>query len=158
MSKHIITESSKEEHDKAINLMSTFFENDNPKVGIFWLNPVTMTLFGVQKEDAPSTDEHTYYTYKKLHKSYWQKQHNRAVAKNDTKSIYYNEHDYTKIPRSRIWIIGNKFVVKVGTWFNDIDIVKFSELLEDEFNLPSNFEFDIDEHWNLGRGWSEEKF
>ena len=30
------------------------------------------------------------------------------------------------------------------------------ELIEDEFNLPVDFEFVIDYHWDLGHGWSEE--
>ena len=33
---------------------------------------------------------------------------------------------------------------------------KLHELIEDEFNLPVDFEFVVDYHWDLGHGWSEE--
>lgn len=146
------------EHNKALEEMSKFFESDEPYVGIFWLNPETMTLFGVQKELASiCQNDANYYTYPKLHKTFWQKQHNRARAKKDTSSIFYNEHDYTKIPRGRIFVSKGQFIVKVGHWLNDIDTNKFEELIIDEFNLPDDFLFDIDEHWDLGKGWSEDK-
>lgn len=134
-----------------------FFESDNPQIGIFWFNPNTFTLFGVEKGDADlyANDSGT-YIYPKLHKTYWQKQHYRAKAKNNTNSIFYNENDYTKIPRGRIFVENNQFIVKVGSWIADIDIEKFTELIEDEFNI-TDFQFEQDSHWDLGHGWSEEK-
>ena len=154
-----IIESDKNSHDNAIDVMKEFFEDDKPQLGIFWLDPKNMVLFGVQKGDAEyyiSKDPNK-TTYPKLHKTYWQKQHHKAVAQNNTSSIFYNEHDYTKIPRGRIFYENNEFVVYIGDWYKDINLDKFIELIEDEFNL-TDFKFKIDEHWNLGHGWSEEKF
>ena len=54
------------------------------------------------------------------------------------------------------------FDVYVGHWLSEstngqtVDIEKFREALEDEFNLPNDFEFVVDIHWDLGHGWSEE--
>lgn len=157
MNNYIIENSDKDSHDDVIKLMSQFFENDNPQLGIFWLDPVNMVLFGVQKGDAEFYISQRNNTYPKLHKTYWQKQHFRALKQNNKDSIFYNEHDYTKIPRGRIFFEDDEFVVYVGSWLNDIDVDKFYELIEDEFNLPS-FKFKIDHHWDLGKGWSEEKF
>lgn len=146
------------EHDELIHAMSQFFENDKPKVGIFWLDPADMSLFGVEKGDAEKYDNGSrLYTFPKLHKTYWQKQHHRALAKGDLNSIFYNEHDYTKIPRGKIFVRDNKFVVKVGSWIDDIDKERFEEIVQDEFNLPDDFVIETDIHWDLGHGWSEEQ-
>lgn len=108
--------------------------------------------------DADQCLAENHHTYPKLHKTFWQKQHFRAKAKNDTESIYFGEHNYTLIPRGRIFLVKDIYIVKVGDWFNNLDKERFAELIQDEFNLPDDFQFEIDEHWNLGRGWSEEKF
>lgn len=145
------------EHDELIKVMSEFLDNDKPKVGIFWLDVSDMSLFGVEKGDAEKYDNGAaQFTFPKLHKTYWQKQHHRAVAKKDPSSIFYNEHDYTKIPRGRIFVINGEFVVKVGDWYEALDKEKFNEVVQDEFNLPDDFKVESDIHWNLGHGWSEE--
>ena len=138
--------------------MAKFFESDKPQLGIFWFNPIQFYLFGVSKMDADKCLEEGHHTYPKLHKTFWQKQHFRARAKNDTNSMYYDEHNYTMIPRGRVFIENGKYIVRVGDWINEINKEKFYELIQDEFNLPDDFEFEIDCHWNLGHGWSEEKF
>ena len=87
-----------------------------------------------------------------------------AEAKGDTRSIFYQEHNYTLIPRGRVFLdeATDRFYVCVGSWLNEgvggrkVDAEKLHELLEDEFNLPVDFEFVIDYHWDLGHGWSEE--
>ena len=55
--------------------------------------------------------------------------------------------------------------VAVGEWIKGeingqqvVDAEQLRELLEDEFNLPEGFEFVVDEHWNIGHGWSGDKF
>lgn len=145
-------------HDKAIKEMSKFFESEKPQLGIFWLNPVKLFLFGVQKKDADLCLAEGHLTYPKLHKTFWQKQHFRAVANNDTDSIFINEQDYTQIPQGRIFLENGKYIVKVGSWIDDIDRQQFSDLIQDEFNLPDNFIIENDIHWDLGHGWSEEQF
>lgn len=154
----IIKRADAESHKAAIDEMKNFFESNKPQLGIFWFNPVGMFLFGVGKMDADACLAENHNTYPKLHKTFWQKQHHRARAKNDVESMYFEEHNYTMIPRGRLFYIDGKFIVKVGEWINDVDLAQFSELIQDEFNLPDDFQFEIDEHWNLGHGWSEEKF
>ena len=153
----MVKKSSPKEHEEMVGLMQNFFETDKPKVGIFWYDYVNNTLFGVEKDDADKYEtEHGKATLPKLHKTYWQKQHHRAVAKGETNSIFYQEHDYTKIPRGRIFLEEGKFTVMVGNWIDQIDQQKLRELIQDEFNLPEDFTFKQDYHWNLGHGWSEE--
>lgn len=108
--------------------------------------------------DAEECLAQNHLTYHKLHKTYLQKQHYRARAKNDTDSMYFEEHNYILIQRGRIFYLNGKYIVKVGEWINDRDIDRFSELIQDEFNLLDDFQFEIDEHWNLAHDWSEEKF
>lgn len=161
-----VVQSSSQEHSNVINLMKGFMNNENPKVGIFWYNYVDNTLFGVEKGDAELyNDQGNIITYPKLHKTYWQKQHHRAVAKNDINSIFYKEHNYTLIPRGRIFLENGIFYVNVGSWINGevngqncIDKDKLRDLIVDEFNLPNDFIFRVDHHWNIGHGWSEDKF
>ena len=161
-----VVQSSGQEHDDVINLMKGFMNNEKPKVGIFWYNYSDNTLFGVEKGDAELyTDQGNIITYPKLHKTYWQKQHHRAVAKNEENSIFYKEHNYTLIPRGRIFWEDNVFYVNVGSWINGevnglncIDKDKLRELIVDEFNLPDDFIFRVDHHWDIGHGWSEERF
>ena len=69
------------------------------------------------------------------------------------------------IPRGRFFFEGETFYVNVGSWINRevngqncINKDKLRELLIDEFNLPDNFVFRIDHHWDIGHRWSEEKF
>ena len=146
-------------HDEVIKEMSKFFESEKPQLGIFWFNPVTFQLFGVLKKDADECLAEGHLTYPKLHKTFWQKQHPRARAKNDTTSLYYDEHNYTMVPRGRLFYDNGNYVVKVGDWYDQIDKQRFSELIEDEFNIPEELlRFEHDHHWNLGHGWSEEKF
>ena len=153
-----IRKADKESHDAAIKEMSKFFESEKPQLGIFWFNPEKWFLFGISKMDADECLSQNHNTYPKLHKTFWQKQHYRARARDDKDSMYYEEHNYTMIPRGRIFYIDGKYIVKVGDWFEGLDVQRFSDLVQDEFNLPDDFEFELDEHWNLGRGWSEEKF
>ena len=165
-SNNIIVQSTEEDHNNAIDLMKGFMESDNPKVGIFWYDYVNNVLFGVEKGDVELyLNQGKSITYPKLHKTYWQKQHHRAVAKNNTQSIFYQEHNYTLIPRGRIFYEDGTFYVNVGSWINGtinnvqcIDSEQLRELIIDEFNLPEDFIFRQDRHWDIGHGWSEEQF
>ena len=96
MQKKIITKDNKgiyhtngDEHDDIIGAMAGFLDNGRPKVGIFWYDIIENSLFGIEKTDA---DKAIFVNGKatvgKLHKTYWQKQHHRAVQKNDVNSIF----------------------------------------------------------------------
>lgn len=154
------------EHQDICSAMTPFFDDGKPQVGIFWYNPAQKTLFGIEKMDADmATFVNGKATIGKLNKTYWQKQHHRAEAKGDTKSIFFVEHNYTMIPRGRIFQdeSSGRFQVFVGHWLTDgidgvsIDQEDFRELIIDEFNLPEEAtDFVVDIHWDLGHGWSEE--
>lgn len=120
-----------------------------PKVGIFWYDPESDELFGVDRTDAsllPFNSSHK-KTHRILHKAYWQKQYFRKNRR--------FMGDYTRVPRGRVFEYqGEGFKVMVGNWINDYPNVR--ELILDEFELPRDTEFIIDSHWDLGHGWAEE--
>lgn len=150
--------STTSEHKALINIMEQFLDEDSPKVGIFWYDRKNNELFGVESCNADSVKlSNGIGTIGKLHQSYWKKQHFRAVAKNDVESIYYNEMDYTLIPRGRVFVDNGKFKVYVGNWVADV-ADQLRQLIIDEFSLYDGFEFIIDSHWDLGNGWSEHNF
>lgn len=163
--KNDIHYSNEQEHKNVCLAMKGFMDNGKPKVGIFWYDIMSDTLFGVEKKDAEmAVFINGKATIDKLHKTYWQKQHHRARSKNDETSIFYGEHNYTMIPRGRIFLDEEtgKFQVYVGHWLIEgvqgqlVDQQQFRETLEDEFNLPEDFDFVVDVHWDIGHGWSEE--
>lgn len=162
-----ITISDSESHQEMIDLMSNFFDDGKPQVGIFWLDYVHNTLFGVQKDDAEKyISSNKISTLPKLHRTYWHKQHHRAVVKGDVNSIFYVETNYTLIPQGRVFVREDgSLYVAVGSWINGeingkkvINQQAVREVIADEFNLPDDFEFVIDHHWDIGRGWSGDKF
>lgn len=69
------------------------------------------------------------------------------------------------IPRGRLFVKPNGDIfAAVGEWFNGyingqkvINTQNVRELIADEFNLDDDFEVKIDHHWDIGRGWSEER-
>ena len=156
-----IDRSSRKEHDDTISLMENFLSPEQPKLGIFWYDYRKEQLFGVEKREISEDDMKGIHTLEKLHRTFWQKWHHRAVAKNDISSIYYQQHNYTLIPRGRIFVIDGEISVRVGEWITEgingvkINLEKFHDLICDEFDLPEDVRFVIDEHWNLGHGWSE---
>lgn len=80
-------------HSELVEEMKSFFEDDKTKVGIFWYNYIDNVLFGVMKDDAEKYEkEKGWGTLPKLHKTYWQKHHHRAVAKGLTDSIFYEKN------------------------------------------------------------------
>ncbi len=143
-----IRKATQEEHDAAIALMRTFVDSDKPKVGIFWYDFVNKSLFGVSKIEAESLSaEGDIIKYSQTHEIYWEEQHRRAIAKDNIKSIYYNNDNFTKIPRGRVSLENGTYYVYVGSWINDSDLIdtdKFRELVIDEFDLPEETTFRYD--------------
>ena len=162
--KEYIVEAKKKEHDDMIDVMSKFYDDETPKVGIFWYDIKNKVLFGVEKDDAEKYIEDT--GVGTLHRTYWSKKHHRAIAKGETSSIFYKENNYTNIPRGRVFVNSDgTLFVAVGSWIEGkihnevvLDPEFVRELIIDEFNLPDDVEFKVDEHWNIGYGWSEDKF
>lgn len=155
-----IQHTTKKEHEELLDMMEQFRDNDDPYVGIFWLNPKRMELFGIDKIEASHAPVVAgKKSIRKLHQDFWAKKYYRAVAANAKESIYFEYKNYTLIPRGRIFqfVEDGRFEVFVGNWIKDYNESKIRELIEDEFNL-TDFEFHIDEHWDIGRGWSERGF
>ena len=154
---HISTSNS-DSHKEMINVMRNFFDDGKPQVGIFWLDYVRNTLFGGQKDDAEKyMEDYGVGTLPELHRTYWQKQHHRAVTKQDIKSIFYIESNYKLIPRGQVFVRSDGSIyVAVGHWINGeisgqhlVYQQKVREIIADEFNLPDDFEIVIDEHWDI---------
>ncbi|GMO29134.1 MAG: hypothetical protein Pg6A_17160 [Termitinemataceae bacterium] len=144
-------------HERAavIKTMSDNFDfQDEPKVGIFWYDEKTDELFGVSKIEASELqfNDNGLKTIKTLHKTWWAKQQMRAKAKHQYTSVFMK--DYTQIPRGRIFETQDGlFQLMCGSWINNHII----DLIKDEFDLQSvPFEKLVDEHWEIGHGWSEE--
>lgn len=127
---------------------------DEPEVGIFWYDVDADDLFGVKSASVSDVD---YYqsnlfnckvkTCRPLHYKVWEKEYFRGK---DNRF----RGDYTLVPRGRIFFVeGRGPVVVVGNWINDYPSAK--TMILDEFNLPEDTEFMIDEHWDLGHGWSD---
>ena len=152
-----------EQHQTMMEAMIPYLDNGKAKVGIFWYDIGNQVLFGVEKDDAEKyVKKRGDGTLGNLHQSYWQKQHQRAVAKGMDKSIFFIESNYTKIPRGKVFVRPDgTCYVTVGKWFDGVidgqkvlDPQKVRELIADEFNLPDDFELVYDTHWDLGHDWS----
>lgn len=139
-------------------VMKTMADNfdlqDEPKVGIFWYDDKTDSLFGVNKSFAEELQYNSngLKTVRILHKQWWQREKNKRLSKGEDIGIF--SVDYTQIPRGRIFQYKNgTFQLMCGSWINEhiIDLVK------EEFDLQNiPLEIKIDEHWEIGHGWSED--
>ncbi len=98
-------------------------------------------------------------TLVETHRHYWDEQHKAAVAKVNESSPFFNYQNYKQIPRCRACgHAGERYTVAVGDWFSGYsldDELQLRDLIFDEFNLPYDFDFVIDETLNLNREWSE---
>lgn len=147
-------------NDSDINAMKELMsENiayqDDGEVGIFWYDPTHDELFGVKSADV---NDVPFYrsnlfgglevkTCRPLHYKVWEREHHRG------KDPRFHG-DYTLVPRGRVFFVKDVgFVVLVGDWINEYPDAK--SLILFEFNLPDDAEFRIDEHWNIGHGWSD---
>ena len=148
---------TEQEHFAAMSTMAEYLTSqDEPKVGIFWYDEGKDELFGVSKVEASSMqfNSNGLKTIKTLHKTWWQKEKNRALSRGKDPGIY--KKDYTLVPRGRIFQREDGvYQLMCGSWINEsiVDMVKYEFDLQD---VP--FELKIDEHWELGHGWSEEYF
>ncbi|MDR2481579.1 MAG: hypothetical protein LBD07_04720 [Spirochaetaceae bacterium] len=150
-----LREMSEEERQNVMKSMTDNFDaQDDPKVGIFWYDQNNDELFGVSKVNADDLqfNNNGLKTISALHKSWWQKQKNRAVSKGKDPGIFAK--NYTEIPRGRIFQRKDGvFQLMCGSWMTD----HIEELVKDEFDLKnSSVERTIDIHWEIGHGWSED--
>lgn len=137
-------------------MINSFDEQEEPSVGPFWYDPKKKELYGYIMALAKDRPFYFSSSWKKevrtgsaLHKSIWEREFFRHKDKRFT-------GDYTLRPRGRVFEFKNEgFKVMVGNWINDYPEAK-EEILY-VFQLPKDkTEFVIDEHWDIGRGWSQE--
>lgn len=137
-------------------MINSFNEQDEAMVGPFWYDPKKKEIYG--QVVALAKDRPYYFSpsWKKnvrtgsaLHKSIWEREFFRHKDKRFT-------GDYTQKPRGRVFEFeGEGFKVFVGNWINDYPEAR-EEILY-VFQLPRDkTEFVIDEHWDIGHGWSSE--
>jgi hypothetical protein len=141
-----IRKATEEEHEAAIALMRTFV-NPNPCVGIFWYDSVSSELLGISKiETKYLTTESDTITYPKSHRTYWEEQYLKAIAKGKNQSVYYTDDVYAKIPRGSVSIENGVFFINVGNWIDgeNIDKDELRELIIDEFDLSEDVNFRYD--------------
>ena len=140
-----------------VDIMSSYSEiQDDPMIGIFWYDTHNDELFGVNSE-YPSDDFRFHNVLKKdvkiskkLHMKVWDKE-SRRVHKDPRFSG--GKDTWKMIPRGRVIQTRDGFEVLVGSWINDYPSAK--ELIIEEFQLPKDTKFTIEEHWEIGNGFEE---
>jgi hypothetical protein len=148
-------EMSAAEHDDCMQIMKDNMDlQSEPKLGIFWYDEINDELFGVTRieaMDVPFPDGKDKKTVRTLHRDWWKKQEMRVKAGRERNPVFLR--NYTQIPRGRLFQNRDgSFEVMCGSWINDHII----ELVIEEFDLQNEMvKTVIDEHWELGHGWSE---
>lgn len=151
---------SNDDHIKnTMDVMSANLETqEKPKVGIFWYDVRTKSLFGVVAVDKdsitkPNVGGGLIRCYE-LHKTIWKKEFHKQKFKYDGKGPFIG--DYKDTPRGRIFYnpSTDQFIVNVGSWIKD-HTECIDEIIE-EFNLENvNYSIEIAPHWELGCGWGD---
>lgn len=138
--------------------MASFMASDQPKVGIWWYDDTKHDFFGVYScnaQDVP-LDSNGRRVYPKMHYQTWKKDHLREVAQNVPVKDQLFVGDYTRVPRGRVNEEDGQYVVYVGSWIRGKETV-IDALVELYFDIDT-FSYRVDEHWELGHGWSGDKF
>ena len=135
---------TEEEHREAIKCMRQFFDNEKPKVGLFWYDPDCRSLYGVEKADADSLlDGSGTARHPGDFRDYWTEMHGRAVANGDTRSRFFDESSYGSLPKGRVAVEEGRYRIFTDFLTEDLreeDRERFLEEVEDEFNLPEGYE------------------
>ncbi|MCL2106205.1 MAG: hypothetical protein FWH26_03980 [Oscillospiraceae bacterium] len=143
------------EHDVLVQSMKDKFDiQDEPKVGIFWYEPVRGELFGVYKIGISETqfNHRGRKTISTLHRKVWESEQKKAEAAGKADTIW--QGDYTQVPRGRVFQYpSGDMVVLVGSWIDDYP--GLYRMIMIEFDLPEDTVFMTGLHWELGHGWSE---
>ena len=146
--------SDQETNDMMNNMIEIADEQDKPKVGPFWYDPIKDELFGaypvIADDVKPYKSEYGEETRtgSRLHEQIWKKE----VYRNKDRRF---SGDYTQVPRGRVFKVGDKYVVMTGDWIDTYPSAK--EQIIFEFDLPEDAEFRKDIHWDIGHGWSDMK-
>ncbi|MDR1682767.1 MAG: hypothetical protein LBS25_05200 [Candidatus Symbiothrix sp.] len=135
-----------------LDIMDKFLDSqEDPKVGIFWYDPVRQELFGVRSEFASDI---LHATTRVLHYQVWAKESNRLRGKGLPLGVWSGS--YVDVPRGRVFKEGDGFVIKVGSWIKDYP--EAEQLIKEEFDLSdANSYISIDHHWEIGQGYEGDK-
>lgn len=120
-----------------------------PKIGIFWFDVDSESLFEVHTKDFdPDRVVNGLLLYTKTHEFWWEKA--RYASCNRSCSLY--SKCFNDIPRGRVTFANGRFTVNVGSWYESyVDILR--ALVVEEFAIPTDFEFVVDESLELGHGF-----
>lgn len=145
------------EHDNSIEVMAQHLDDqDNGKVGIFWYDSKTKSLFGVVAIDKDSFARPNVggglISCRELYVNVWKKGFNKQKFKLNGVGPFIG--DYKDTPRGRVFYnpATDTFEIKVGNWIKEYPEA-VNEII-DEFDLTGyNYEIIIDYHWDIGNGW-----
>ncbi|MBQ8500706.1 MAG: type II toxin-antitoxin system YoeB family toxin [Bacteroides sp.] len=150
-------EFSKDDYASVMALMAANRGKDlEPKVGLFWYNRVTNTLFGVVSHrlsdytKANASDGRI--TCSEMHEDVWKKEYRKQKYQNNGVGPFIGA--YQDKPRGRVFynINTDTFEVAVGKWMEEFP--QAYQLVLEEFNLPSDRSKPIYAvHWDIGMSW-----
>lgn len=147
---------STEEYKEALDFMSKSLVQEQGNVGIFWYNTATHQLYGVHKESPYDKNINCgdgLISCSLLHKNLWKKEfYNQKFTKTSGPFV----GDYKDRPRGRVFYNprNKQFIVCVDSWIHDN--TEAIDVIVEEFGLENeNYEFTIQEHWELGMGYGE---
>lgn len=114
---------SEQDMQEMMEIMDANLEKDEPKVGIFWYDPIEKIIFGEVTLNAYTASENSKLnkiTCTELHKNIWKINYNKYKRRNSSEFKYYNG-DYKNTPRGRIFYLKeeDEFHIMVGSWIHD---------------------------------------
>ncbi len=152
-----LDEFSKEDYASVMALMAANRGKDSePKVGLFWYNRATNSLFGVVSHrlsdytKANASDGRI--TCSEMHEDVWKKEFRKQKYHNNGQGPYLGA--YQDKPRGRVFynIKTDTFEVAVGKWLEEFP--QAYQLVLEEFDLPSEKTKPMYAvHWDIGMSW-----
>lgn len=120
-----------------------------PQLGIFWFDEDYESLFEVHtKAFDPDRVVNGLLLYTKTHEFWWEKA--RSASCNRSSSLH--SKCFNEVPRGRVTFDDDRFIVNIGSWYEPYkDILR--ALIVEEFAIPADFEFVVDESLELGHGF-----
>jgi len=136
--------------------------DSSPKIGLFWLDinkTELLCALKVNNDEHSRRNTNNNFNISETHRQLWDKMHEDSVARNDDSSPFYNYQNYKQFARCRVVCYRfNQYDIAVGDWYSSYPIeneLRLRNLIINEFNIPYDFDFVIDETLNLNREWSE---
>lgn len=150
-------EFSDEDYASVMALMEANRGKDSePKVGIFWYNKATNSLFGVVShrlsDYTKANASGGRITCSEMHEDVWKKEFRKQKYHNNGQGPYVGA--YQDKPRGRVFynVANEKFEVAVGKWLEDFP--NAYNLVLEEFNLPPDRTVPMYAvHWDIGMSW-----